>query len=63
MLTFDMLMRRESVWFLFEKTIVLYRVRSVQSKAKNWFYKMMERWFYNIFPKRISGRKEIVKDV
>ena len=35
----------------------------VWDKVKNWFYMIMECWFYTIFATRLSGRKEIVKNV
>lgn len=62
-LTSYILMRKVLNLFFVGKTIGPYGVHSVRDKAKNWFYKIMECWFYTIFATRLSGRKEIVKNV
>ena len=62
-LTSYILMRKVLNLFFVGKTIGQYGVHSVQDKAKNWFYEIMECWFYTIFATRLSGRKEIVKNV
>ena len=62
-LTSYILMRKVLNLFFVGKTIAQYGVHSFWDNAKNWFYKIMECWFYTIFATRLSGRKEIAKNV
>ena len=57
------LMKKASVSFSEEKTIVPSGEHAAQGQARNLFQKTLENWFYTIPATQASGRQEITKNV